>query len=587
MVVAASPLLDIDSLSVSFQTRGGPVRAVRDVSLRLEKGRTLGIVGESGSGKSVTSYALMGILDRAGRIASGSIRLEGLPLETATESVMRTLRGREMSMIFQNPRAALNPIRRIGDQIADVLVEHAQATRITARARAIEVLQTVRIRDAHATVDAYPFELSGGMCQRVVIAMALACRPKLLIADEPTTGLDVTTQRAVMDLIRELTHSASMATLLITHDLGLAGEFCDDIVVMEQGCVVESGPAAAIFSHARHPYTRRLVRATPHGAQTVIDLLPLPETPSAAATLANDQRTPLPGRSVEVRSEVDAGLFPRAPARAPLLDVIDLRKTYPRPRSLMQSMRGQRSEPFHAVAGISFQVFEGESVGLVGESGCGKSTTSSMIMRLLEPTSGSIRFKGHDLSLIRAADFARSPLRSRLQMVFQDASGSLDPRLSAAASIADPIGRLLGIRDPDERAARVERLARQVGLPTNLLNRLPHQLSGGQKARVGIARALASEPDLLVLDEPTAALDVSVQAVVLNLLADLRRDLGMSYLFVSHDLEVVRLMCDRVIVMQAGHIVEHGETASVLRMPVHPYTRALIDAAPRPPGAAH
>jgi peptide/nickel transport system ATP-binding protein len=253
----------------------------------------------------------------------------------------------------------------------------------------------------------------------------------------------------------------------------------------------------------------------------------------------------------------------------------------------MQSMRGQRSEPFHAVAGISFQVFEGESVGLVGESGCGKSTTSSMIMRLLEPTSGSIRFKGHDLSLIRAADFARSPLRSRLQMVFQDASGSLDPRLSAAASIADPIGRLLGIRDSDERAARVERLARQVGLPTNLLNRLPHQLSGGQKARVGIARALASEPDLLVLDEPTAALDVSVQAVVLNLLADLRRDLGMSYLFVSHDLEVVRLMCDRVIVMQAGHIVEHGETASVLRMPVHPYTRALIDAAPRPPGAAH
>lgn len=572
MTIAAAPFLAIDGLSVVFRTRSGPVEAVRDVSLRLEKGRTLGVVGESGSGKSVTSYALMGILDRAGRVASGSIQFQGLQIDGANESLMKSLRGREISMIFQNPRAALNPIRRIGDQIADVLIEHAQATRAGARARVVELLRKVRIRDPEERAEAYPFELSGGMCQRVVIAMALACRPKLLIADEPTTGLDVTTQRAVMDLIGELTRSESMSTILITHDLGLAGEYCDEIVVMEKGRVVEAGPAERLFSSPQHAYTQRLVRATPHGARDVRALLP--EEQTAVCTV---RKVSVP-TSDQVQRQTE-------PARSgPLLDVIDLVKTYPRKRSLVQMLRAERVQSFKAVAGISFQVYSGESVGLVGESGCGKSTTSAMVMRLIDPTSGSIRFKGQDISLVRPEDFARSALRARLQMVFQDPTDSLDPRLSARRSISDPIERLVGLRDRDEIAARVERLASQVGLPLDLLSRLPHQLSGGQKARVGIARALASEPDLLVLDEPTAALDVSVQAIVLNLLADLRQELGMSYLFVSHDLEVVRLICERVIVMRAGEIVEEGEATQVLESPTHPYTQALVAAAPRPPG---
>jgi len=565
------PFLEIDRLSVAFDTRRGRVDAVRDVSLRIDKGHTLGIVGESGSGKSVTSYALMRILDRAGRIAGGSIRFEGLALETADETVMRSLRGREISMIFQNPRAALNPIRRVGDQIADVLLAHDQATRQTVRQKAIDALTKVRIRDPEERVDAYPFELSGGMCQRIVIAMALACRPKLLIADEPTTGLDVTTQRAVMDLIGELTRSEAMATILITHDLGLAGEYCDEIVVMEQGRVVEVGPPARLFSQPRHDYTRRLVRATPHHAATVRDLIPSAHSDGSIDTSVSDSAGP-------VRSA-------RQDPRAPLLDVIELTKVFPRRRTIGQWLRREPAEPFQAVKGISFQIFPGESVGLVGESGCGKSTTSAMIARLLEPSSGSIRFKGQDISLLRPVEFAASPVRARLQMVFQDPTDSLDPRLSAARSIADPIVRLLGVRDAEQTRARVERLARQVGLPLDLLDRLPHQLSGGQKARVGIARALASEPELLILDEPTAALDVSVQAVVLNLLADLRSELGMAYLFVSHDLEVVRLMCERVIVMRSGEVVESGETGRVLRSPAHVYTRSLIDAAPRPPAA--
>jgi len=571
MALQPVPFLEIDRLSVAFDTRRGRVDAVRDVSLRIDKGHTLGIVGESGSGKSVTSYALMRILDRAGRIAGGSIRFEGLALESANETVMQSLRGREISMIFQNPRAALNPIRRVGDQIADVLLAHDQATRQTVRKRAIDALTKVRIRDPEERVDAYPFELSGGMCQRIVIAMALACRPKLLIADEPTTGLDVTTQRAVMDLIGELTRSEAMATILITHDLGLAGEYCDEIVVMEQGRVVEVGPPARLFSQPRHEYTRRLVRATPHHAATVRDLIPGAQ----------------PDESIDTPTLDAAGsaCASRQDPRIPLLDVIELVKVFPRRRSIGQWLRREPADPFQAVKGISFQIFPGESVGLVGESGCGKSTTSAMIARLLEPTSGSIRFKGQDISLLRPVEFAASPVRARLQMVFQDPTDSLDPRLSAARSIADPIVRLLGVRGADQTRARVERLARQVGLPLDLLERLPHQLSGGQKARVGIARALASEPELLILDEPTAALDVSVQAVVLNLLADLRSELGMAYLFVSHDLEVVRLMCERVIVMRSGEVVESGETGRVLRSPSHVYTRSLIEAAPRPPTA--
>jgi peptide/nickel transport system ATP-binding protein len=567
--MATKPLLSVDSVAVEFRTRNGIVKAVRDVSFTVEKGRTLGIVGESGSGKSVTSYAVMRILDRAAHLAGGRIDFGGLDLRDASESAMTDIRGREISMVFQNPRSALNPTRPVGRQIEDVLIRHAQATRANVRERAIEALAKVRIRDPEKRYHAYPFELSGGMCQRVVIALALACRPQLLIADEPTTGLDVTTQRAVMDLIRELIRAESMSLILITHDLGLAGEYCDDIVVMEKGLVVEARPAGQLFTAPSHPYTRRLIRSTPHGAHRVEDLLPEPANCDPGQIPATD---PAPGP------------LPATEPGTVLLEVNELGKHYPQPRT-WKSLFSRATEPrlvHRAVDDISFRVMAGESVGLVGESGCGKSTTSSMLMRLLEPTHGSIRFRGQELTLTRRADFTRSPLRRELQMVFQDPTESLNPRASAFESIADPLVGLAGFDRGQALRSRVEELAAQVGLPLELLDRLPHQLSGGQKARVGIARAIATRPSLLVLDEPTAALDVSVQAIVLNLLASLRRSCQMSYLFVSHDLEVVRLMCDRVIVMRAGRIVEQGPTHEVLSRPVDPYTRELIAAVPRP-----
>jgi peptide/nickel transport system ATP-binding protein len=566
--MTTAPLLDVEGLTVTFATRNGTVTAVKDVSIAVAKGETVGIVGESGSGKSVTSYAVLRILDRAGRIAAGSITYSGIALADADEGALQDIRGREISMIFQNPRAALNPIRRVGQQIEDVLVQHAQATRATARDKAIDLLRLVRINDPESRYGSYPFELSGGMCQRIVIAIALACEPRLLIADEPTTGLDVTTQKAVMELVRELTRARGMATLLITHDLGLAAEYCDRIVVMEKGRVVETAPATRIFKSAEDPYTRRLMQATPRPGVGVRELLPA------------EARTAIPARAT-VTGEA-AGEHP------PVLAVGDLVKEYP--NGSTGGWAFWRKPPpaatelaFRAVDGISFNVAPGESVGLVGESGCGKSTTSAMVMRLIDQTSGTILFDGKDIGAVPSRDFARHPARGRLQLVFQDPTDSLNPRFTAARAIADPLHRLGGITRADEARTRVEQLARQVGLPLDLLDRFPHQLSGGQKARVGIARAIALSPKLVVLDEPTAALDVSVQAVVLNLLVDLRAELGMSYLFVSHDLNVVRLLCDRVIVMQRGRIVEQGETEAVMQSPREAYTRELLAAAPRPP----
>lgn len=567
--VIGGPLLDVRALTVEFATRRGVVTALHAVDLSVAKGETVGIVGESGSGKSVTSYAVMRILDRAGRIADGTITFTGQDLRAAPESLMRDLRGRELSMIFQNPRAALNPIRKVGHQIEDVLKRHAQASSYNGKDKAIQMLERVRIARPAERYHAYPFELSGGMCQRIVIALALACRPQLLIADEPTTGLDVTTQKAVMELITELTRERGMATVLITHDLGLAAAYCDRVIVMEKGHVVETAASTTIFKAPVHKYTQRLMRATPRPGVSLRDLLPSEDSLSPAST----------GPGVPAEKLADA----------PLLEVRNLVKAYPRQAvsaSLSRLLPGTRqAEPdtVRAVDGISFAVRRGESVGLVGESGCGKSTTSMMVMRLLDATSGSVEFDGVDIAKVPARSFAASPFRARIQMVFQDPTESLNPRFSAARAIADPLYRFAKLESRAAVRARCEVLAGQVGLPLELLDRFPHQLSGGQKARVGIARAIALNPDLVILDEPTAALDVSVQAVVLNLLQDLKDRLGMSYLFVSHDLNVVRLLCDRVIVMRTGKIVEQGETRQVLSQPTSDYTRELLGAIPKPP----
>jgi peptide/nickel transport system ATP-binding protein len=597
--MTAQPLLDVNDLTVEFATRRGIVKAVQHVNISVAKGETLGIVGESGSGKSVTSYAVMRILDRAGKIAEGSVMFSGIDVKAATENQMRDLRGREISMIFQNPRAALNPIRKVGDQIEDVLRQHVQQATVTNRGeKAIEALEAVKIARPRERYHAYPFELSGGMCQRVVIALALACNPQLLIADEPTTGLDVTTQKAVMDLIVELTKRRSMSTILITHDLGLAAAYCDRVIVMEKGRVVETAKSADIFANPEHAYTKKLMRATPRLGVSLRDLLPEEEAAALSST-----------GSPAVMAGLDPAIHPSSPdpskamdprvkpggdgIEKPLLLVEKLIKEYPRQgaTAVLGKLFGRKppveEEIFRAVDGISFSVGHGESVGLVGESGCGKSTTSMMVMRLLDQTSGRIVFDGDEISGMPPNTFARLPLRKSIQMVFQDPTDSLNPRFTAARAIADPIMQMGDISGRDALRARCEELATLVGLPIDLLDRFPHQLSGGQKARVGIARAIALHPKLVILDEPTAALDVSVQAVVLNLLQDLKASMGMSYLFVSHDLNVVRLLCDRVIVMRTGRIVEQGQSEQVLGNPQDPYTRELLTAIPHPPLPVH
>ena len=373
-------MLSIKDLAVSFQTRRGEVNAVRGVSFELKKGEILGIVGESGSGKSVTSYALMRILDAGGTIKSGGITYSGIDLRRASERDMRDIRGREISMIFQNPRAALNPIRKVGQQIEDVLRQHANATRGNAREKAIEAMKAVRIQDAEHRYSAYPFELSGGMCQRIVCALALACDPRVLIADEPTTGLDITTQKAVMELVRDLIRARDMSSILITHDLGLAAQYCDRIVVMKDGVIVEQGDPAILFSSPKHPYSQKLVDATPRAGESIRSLLP-PE-----------DRRPMPTYTIQDR---------------PLLQVRNLQKIY-------QGKAG----PVHAVKGISFEIKQGQSVGLVGESGCGKSTISEILVRLLDPTDGEVIFDGEDIGAIPAKGFARNPRRADIQMVF-------------------------------------------------------------------------------------------------------------------------------------------------------------------------
>jgi peptide/nickel transport system ATP-binding protein len=590
--MSSQPLLDVSDLTVEFATRRGIVKAVQHVNISVAKGETLGIVGESGSGKSVTSYAVMRILDRAGRIAKGSVMFSGIDVKGATENQMRDLRGREISMVFQNPRAALNPIRKVGDQIEDVLRQHVQQATTNDRGeKAIEALEAVKIARPRERYHAYPFELSGGMCQRVVIALALACNPQLLIADEPTTGLDVTTQKAVMDLIVELTKRRGMSTILITHDLGLAAAYCDRVVVMEKGRVVETAPSADIFAKPEHPYTKKLMRATPRLGVSLRDLLPEED---AKAVMAGLEPAIHPSSQDSSVKEMDPQVKPGGDdSTKPLLLVENLVKEYPRQGAtavltkLFSRKPPLELEQFRAVDGISFSVGFGESVGLVGESGCGKSTTSMMVMRLLDQTSGRIVFDGDEIGDILPNAFARLPLRKSIQMVFQDPTDSLNPRFTAARAIADPIMQLGDVKGSDALRTRCEELAGLVDLPINLLDRFPHQLSGGQKARVGIARAIALHPKLVILDEPTAALDVSVQAVVLNLLQDLKTSMGMSYLFVSHDLNVVRLLCDRVIVMRSGRIVEQGSSERVLGDPQDAYTKELLTAIPHPPLPVH
>lgn len=557
-IAAPQPLLEIEELSVKIASRRGMVAAVRDVSFSVAPGEILGIVGELGSGKSVTALAVMGILPAAARVGHGSIQFAGRALNLTG----RRRGDREgLAIIFQNPRAALDPIRPVGRQLVDALRAHSPLSARQAAVSAVELLGQVRIHEPARQFWSYPFELSGGMCQRAMIAIALACKPRLLIADEPTTGLDVTTQKAIVDLLVALAAERGMATVLITHDLALASERCSRLAVMQGGRVVEIAETVEILRQPREPYTRSLIAATPR---------------------ADEDTTTRTGGA------------PAAVAPQPLLAVESLCRDYRLRAAGGMAARawGQISRPgnvreidiLRAVDNVTFDLSPGESVGLVGESGSGKSTLAALIVRLIDPTAGRIRFRGEDIGAIPARHAARAAFRREIQMVFQDPSASLNSRHTAFDAIAEPIRQLGPLARARPLAGVVHELAEMVGLAAALLSRLPHQLSGGEKARVGIARAIALRPSLLVLDEPTASLDVRVQAVILDLLAKLRDEFAMTYFFVSHDLAVVRRVCERVLVMRSGQIVESGMTEKVLTAPDHPYTKELVAAIPR---AAH
>jgi peptide/nickel transport system ATP-binding protein len=603
----ASPVLTVEDLAVTFRTPVGPLRAVRGVSFGLGEGETLAIVGESGCGKSVTALSLLRLLPSPPAEVTGVVRFEGEDLMTMPEEGMREVRGRRIAMVFQDPMSSLNPVRTIGVQMEEVLRVHLGLGRRAARRRSADLLGSVGIPAPDRQLDSYPHQLSGGMRQRVMIAMALSCEPRVLVADEPTTALDVSIQAQILELLRTVTAAHGTAMILISHDLSVVAGLADRIAVMYAGHLMETGLTAGVFAHPHHPYakglleciprldrplTRRLLSIEgglpdPHGDpagcpfaprcefvmdRCLVEMPPLEaKAPDQQAACWADLSAVLP--RTEVTGEPAAAS--RAAAGEPLVRVEDLRVHFRvgggpplRPRLALR-----------AVDGISFDVRRGETLSIVGESGCGKSTTGRALLRLVDVTSGRVVFDGEDL-LSLAGDALRR-LRPNLQMVFQDPYGSLDPRMSVGDLVGEPL-RVHRAAQGHGLRARVHELLEMVGLPAGAADRFPHQLSGGQRQRVGVARALALHPSLVVADEPTSALDVSVRAQILNLMQDLQERLGLTYVFISHDLSIVRHMSSRVAVMYLGKIVEVADRDTLYADPRHPYTQGLLATVPVP-----
>ncbi|MEU8707084.1 ABC transporter ATP-binding protein [Streptomyces sp. NPDC048565] len=524
-----TPLVQVEDLVVDF----GTVRAVDGLSFTLEAGAALGVVGESGSGKSASASALLGLHRDTGARVTGTVRVAGTDVGAADEAELRALRGAKAAMVFQDPLSSLDPYYTVGDQIAEVYRVHNSGSRRAARARAVEVLDRVGIPDAARRARSRPHEFSGGMRQRALIAMALACEPRLIVADEPTTALDVTVQAQILDLLHDLRRETGMGLLLVTHDVGVAAESVDDILVMQHGRAVERGPVADVLGAPRQPYTRELLASVPR---------------------IDEKRAAVPG--------------PRTltPDTGPLVEADGLRREF-----------GRGANRVTAVDGVSLTVHAGETLGIVGESGSGKTTLGRMLVRLTDPTAGRLRYAGKEIGSLSERDLR--PFRRELQMVFQDPVASLNPRRSIGESVADPL-RAAGESDERRIQDRVRELLERVGLDAGRYARYPHEFSGGQRQRIGIARALAAEPKLIVCDEPVSALDVTTQAQVIALLAELQHELGIGLVFIAHDLAVVRQVSDRVAVMRHGRIVEQGAVDEVYGSPQDPYTKQLLAAVP-------
>jgi peptide/nickel transport system ATP-binding protein len=608
-----APLLEVTDLYTEIRLKQAVVHAVDGVSLHVEAGETLGIVGESGCGKTMTALSIMNLLPVGGHIVGGSIRLNGDEISNLDDEAMRTIRGNEIGMIFQDPLTSLNPTMTVGRQIAEAVILHREVTREQAFDRAVEVLDLVGLPKARERIGDYPHQFSGGMRQRVMIAMALACEPKLLIADEPTTALDVTIQKQILELIDDLRRRLGMSVILVTHDLGVIAGRADRVVVMYAGEIDETTATGTLFANPRHPYTEALFSALPDKAVERQERLysipgapPDLTAPPAACRFAprcrhvqdrcRQEKPRLLGESpdhrfacfypvgeTEKKGATVTAVAPAAaapPAAAPvtgtgsLLSIEHLVKNFPVTKgAVLQRRVGWLS----AVADVSFGVRPGETFGLVGESGCGKTTIGRVIVGLDKPTSGVISFEGQDLA--KSSNRAYRRQRRKIQFMFQDSYASLDPRMRAGAILREPLlAQHIGSRGEQQR--RVEEMLDHVGLPRAAADRYPHEFSGGQRQRLGFARALMLSPELIVADEPVSALDVSIQAQMLNLMNELQRRLGLTYLFISHDLAVVRYLSDNIGVMYLGKLVEIGPADKVYGTPAHPYTKGLIDSAP-------
>ena len=568
-------ILEVENLKTWFHTRDGVVKAVDGISFDLAPGKILGIVGESGSGKSVTVHSLMGLVPQPpGRIEDGSALFDGSDLIRCAPRELRAIRGKRIAMIFQDPMTSLNPYLRISEQLIEPLLIHGLAEREEALKKAIAMLEKVGIRDATERIHSYPHEFSGGMRQRVMIAMALITDPEMLIADEPTTALDVTVQAQILRLLKELQADLSVSVIFITHDLGVIAELADRVVVMYRGHIVEQGDVHSIFDQPQHPYTKGLLACRPRLESkfkvlpTVSDYLDetevdgqveLSEKPDAAAHIESLQQVADP--------EIDENDL--------LLEVSGLQVHFPERAGFFSAPKGV----VKAVDGISFTVPRGSTLGLVGESGCGKTTTGRAILNLVAPTEGSVQFDGQEIAGFDAA--AMLPLRKRMQIIFQDPYSSLNPRLTIEQALTEPMA-VHGIgQHHAERRDRAAALLDEVGLDARFLRRYPHEFSGGQRQRICVARALSLEPEFIVCDEAVSAMDVSVQAQVLNLLKELQLRRNLTYIFISHDLSVVKFMADTMAVMEGGRIIEQGRAEEIYANPTEAYTRGLIDAIPR------